>query len=370
MPHIELLPHTGPGAIAPAPGWAYVPDTGYDPSKAAINPTARKRTAAHAHTAAAAAAAAAVAAGSGGYSGGGGTDHLSARQQSQLAKRLAELDRDNHKDVALPTGRGSASASSGAGGVTPRERAGKKLTPAVRKILISGRTFAHWLADEEALAAQRQSSGGGASARSPPPPSSSVGSPALSGGGGGIGGTIVVAGGVSSGRVTKRGKASKRGSTAAAAAATTTATTTTTTTTTATATATAAAAAAAAAALASPSSTPNTPDTPAAPPGTSSTTTDNEPEPDTPLLARPAHLPLAPPSAHTLRTQLSLPALPYAAARAQPPATGAGPPPPRRRFCDICGYWGRVACLRCGAARVCGLECKRAHDETACLRFG
>ncbi|GME35861.1 putative hit finger domain protein [Neofusicoccum parvum] len=121
MPHIEVIPITS--GAAPAPGWAYVPDTGYDPSKAAINPTGRKRTA---------------------RQDVGGTHDLSARQQTQLHKRIAELDRDNQKDVALPT-------KAKEGGAAPREKAGRKMTPAVRKILQSGRTFAHWLADEEAL---------------------------------------------------------------------------------------------------------------------------------------------------------------------------------------------------------------------------
>ncbi len=61
---------------------------------------------------------------------------------------------------------------------------------------------------------------------------------------------------------------------------------------------------------------------------------------------------------------LSAPALPYAAARSKPSALGHPP----RRFCEICGYWGKVRCLKCGA-RVCGLECKRTHDDHRCPRF-
>ncbi|KAF4306079.1 putative hit finger domain protein [Botryosphaeria dothidea] len=131
MPHIEVIPITS--GAAPAPGWAYVPDTGYDPSKAAINPTGRKRTA---------------------RQDVGGTHDLSARQQTALHKRVTELDRDNQKEITLP-------AKPKEGGSTPREKAGGKMTPAVRKILQSGRTFAHWLADEEALNAQRQAGGPG-----------------------------------------------------------------------------------------------------------------------------------------------------------------------------------------------------------------
>ncbi|KAB2580847.1 Hit finger domain [Lasiodiplodia theobromae] len=79
MPHIEVIPITS--GAAPAPGWAYVPDTGYDPSKVAINPSARKRTA---------------------RQNVGGAPDLTARQQTQLHKRIAELDQDNQKEVALP----------------------------------------------------------------------------------------------------------------------------------------------------------------------------------------------------------------------------------------------------------------------------
>lgn len=41
---------------------------------------------------------------------------------------------------------------------------------------------------------------------------------------------------------------------------------------------------------------------------------------------------------------------------------------PPRHFCEICGYWGLIKCMKCGA-RVCGLECKTTHDEGSCLKF-
>lgn len=56
--------------------------------------------------------------------------------------------------------------------------------------------------------------------------------------------------------------------------------------------------------------------------------------------------------------------LSYNAARAAPSTSTA----PRRQFCEICGYWGRVRCMKCGV-RVCGLECQRQHDETNCQKF-
>ena len=79
MPQIEILPNTG---AAPAPGWAYVPDTGYDPSKVAINPKDRKR----------------IAARPGGVPSG---NELSARQQTAIQRRLAELEKDNNSREAI-----------------------------------------------------------------------------------------------------------------------------------------------------------------------------------------------------------------------------------------------------------------------------
>lgn len=55
------------------------------------------------------------------------------------------------------------------------------------------------------------------------------------------------------------------------------------------------------------------------------------------------------------------PPLSYNAARARPPP----PERPKRHFCEICGYWGTVRCLKCGA-RTCGLQHKEEHDVT-CL---
>ncbi|KAK8156463.1 hypothetical protein BKA80DRAFT_208494 [Phyllosticta citrichinensis] len=285
MPHIEVIPFTT-GGPAPAPGWAYVPDIGYDPSKAAINPSGRKRTAAR-------------------QSQHQADADLPARQQTAILKRIAELDRDNQKDVALPQARGAG----GGGGFLKRERDGRKMTPAVRKILQSGRTFAHWLADEEALAAQRT---GVAPAGSGGPGSQSV-------------------------------------TATATAAATTT------------------------------ESAPATPsagvvDIPAPSGGAAQQTAiadleaagmQQEPTPvddDEPLLR--ATVPILP-SEQEVRALLAHPPLSYTAARAAPPAADG---PSRRLFCEICGYWGRVRCLRC-SARVCGLECKKAHDETSCLRM-
>jgi zinc finger HIT domain-containing protein 1 len=42
---------------------------------------------------------------------------------------------------------------------------------------------------------------------------------------------------------------------------------------------------------------------------------------------------------------------------------------PVRTFCEVCGYWGRVKCTRCGG-RVCALECLTVHQEDCFTRYG
>lgn len=70
------------------------------------------------------------------------------------------------------------------------------------------------------------------------------------------------------------------------------------------------------------------------------------------------------PSEEEMQALLSATPLPYNAARSDPPP----PHKPQRQFCEICGYLGSIKCLKCGA-RVCGLECKGAHDDGRCLKF-
>lgn len=42
---------------------------------------------------------------------------------------------------------------------------------------------------------------------------------------------------------------------------------------------------------------------------------------------------------------------------------------PVRVFCEVCGYWGRVRCTRCGG-KVCALECLGVHGEECFTRYG
>jgi zinc finger HIT domain-containing protein 1 len=66
-----------------------------------------------------------------------------------------------------------------------------------------------------------------------------------------------------------------------------------------------------------------------------------------------------------LEALLLAPPLSYATSHAAAPAQGG---PPQRQFCDNCGYWGKIKCLKCGA-RICGMECKDAHEATRCLKW-
>ena len=62
---------------------------------------------------------------------------------------------------------------------------------------------------------------------------------------------------------------------------------------------------------------------------------------------------------------LNAPPLTYNQARSAPLPPGAPPP---RRFCETCGYWGRVKCMKCGAM-TCSVACKDDHDQFKCLKM-
>jgi zinc finger HIT domain-containing protein 1 len=71
------------------------------------------------------------------------------------------------------------------------------------------------------------------------------------------------------------------------------------------------------------------------------------------------------PSQAELEALIYAPPLTYNQARSAPPPAGVPPP---RQFCEICGYWGRVKCMKCGNI-TCSVVCKDAHDEHKCLKF-
>lgn len=85
MPLIQELPPSKHDTKKP--GWAYVPDTGIDPSKAPIVPTGSRATGKRATR--------------GVNVGSGEGDQTSARQRARIAQHLASLERENHRDVQI-----------------------------------------------------------------------------------------------------------------------------------------------------------------------------------------------------------------------------------------------------------------------------
>lgn len=272
MPHVEVLPNSTGAA---APGWTYVVDTGYDPSKVAINPRNKKRAA----TA---------------PSGARGENDLSARQQTAMARRIAELDRDNdpRQTIALPG----------------RQNVPK--TQNARRIIQYQRQIKHWLDDEEAQLGQAIAAAGATTT------STSRGAAAAA---------------VVGGRA-----ATRRQSVFTASGPATPATVV-------------------------PAESAPRPST--KPPASLPRHAVLESDDDALLSVEDDMPPALDPT--ELEALLAAPPLSYAASHVGPPPAGAPPP---RRFCDNCGYWGSIRCGKCGA-RVCGLECKDAHEATRCLKW-
>lgn len=70
------------------------------------------------------------------------------------------------------------------------------------------------------------------------------------------------------------------------------------------------------------------------------------------------------PSDEELRQLLEHPPLTYYEARGKWEDTYA-----TRVFCEVCGYWGRVKCMKCGT-RICALDCLETHKEECVTRYG
>ena len=270
--HIDELPTT---QSRQAPGFAWVAVSGAqdDPSKN-WGTTNRKRARA---------------------SVGGQTDQqreaLSARQQREVERKIRDLNSDNSKDVVieLPKKQGTASAA----------KAGK--TTNTKKILASGKNFAHYLDDEEAEIARTGRREGEAEA--PPQPQRASKTPLA------------------------RRKMRKDSSMSS-----------------------------------SPTPSINSMGLPPLPRGVHSSTgdpmqVDNADEDDDEAFSMPSEA--------EIEALLSAPPLTYSQARSAPPPSSAPPP---RRFCETCGYWGRVRCMKCGTM-TCSVACKDVHDLDKCLKM-
>ncbi|KKK22468.1 hypothetical protein AOCH_006100 [Aspergillus ochraceoroseus] len=300
MYHVELIANTSTHVT---PGWTYVADRGFDPAKAAIAPNlGRKR----------------------GIRGPARTD-VSSRRTNAIVRHLAELDRENHKDVSIPIP------------VKPQKDAGKatrgKVTSNVRRILQSQKTFRNYLDDEEAALAQA------AAAPTPAqrPSISKVTKPSS------LRRSSTPATATTPGLEPSRSKkeplsrkisAGRAGSSAA------------------------------------PPTKAEKQD------GKDDEKQEQEQEQeqeqsetqlikskhDTDPLLR-SYIPSAP-SERIMQALLAEPPLTYNASRAGPPGTGRAP----RHFCCMCGYWGKIRCKNCHQ-RTCGLDCYKIHEDSRCGAF-
>ncbi|KAK3073811.1 hypothetical protein LTR53_004277 [Teratosphaeriaceae sp. CCFEE 6253] len=257
-PHIEELP-TAQSRQSAGFAWVAVSGAGEDPSKN-WGTSNRKRTRTTA---------------------GGQTEQqkeaLSARQQRETERKIRELNSDNSRDVVIEVSKKSGQ-SAGSGAV----KAGR--TTNTKKILASGKTFAHYLDDEEAEIARTGRREGDAEA------------PTLAQ------------------RASKtplhRRKPTREDSSMSGSPA--------------------------------PSATPMPPpplSTRQAPDVDDEAMDEGDLEDD-----KDGAMPRLPSEAE-MQALLDAPPLTYNEARAGPPPASLPPP---RRFCETCGYWGRAKCMKCG----------------------
>lgn len=349
MPLIEELPVTS--TIKASHGWAYVPDTG---PIVAQQPGTRDRKRAAVTSSKQAATA-------------------TAKQQKAIQVRLVSLSKENYKDgvtVPIPTRTGSSA----------REKAGRKMTNNVRRILTYQRGFAHYLADEEAnnpggihyqlpslatamgpppaptqsttdeAKTQRNSSRdegrrrtGASRAQSTTNESSAPGTPTPS--------SATQTKGRKRGRPSLRAKAEAEEAVA-------------------------------------PATTEEQEDTHVKPEdsdivmidagpaiSTEKSAADAEkvsPQPDyppewdnDPLLSTTADNVPRMPSERIMQLLISEPPLTYNAARATPLDPDKQRPP--RHFCGVCGYWGKVKCRKCEDWSCGIMECWKAHEAVCAM---
>ncbi|KAJ6128958.1 hypothetical protein N7471_010175 [Penicillium samsonianum] len=287
MFRVELISDTSTAT----PGWSYAPARGFDPTQAMAPTLGRKR----------------------GIRDAGKGGDISSRQANAIARHIAELDRENQRDVAIPAPVKQA-REAGARGTRA------KTTSNVRRILQSQKTFRNHLDDEEA---------------------------AISSGSGGVAG-MQGAGGASiiAAKGSKAAAAVRRSATPASTAG-----------------------------VKRPSAamagTTTGASTPAQDTTDAETDVDDE-QPRKPKLIKseydndPLLRSYAPPvpSDRLMQKLLAEPPLSYNASRAKPLALGR----PGRHFCCMCGYWGKIRCKSCHL-RTCSLDCYKVHEDSRCGAF-
>lgn len=361
-----------------APGWAYVPDTAASsvPSQSVsavhLHVNRNKRAARQANSA-----------GGGGGSAAQLHNDVSARHDAKLQKEIEQLQRDSfggggardhhHHHAAQATGPGGGGGGGGGG----RDKDGKIRghTPNVRKILASQKTFANHLDDFDAWRKTQAEGGGGGSggggaagsagqsAAGTPVPSAMVGAGNKRAATGGGGGPAQKRGaGASSSRARTAASSSKNDKKSATPAPATDADVSMAdappeVTQPEASTATVAAAAAPA------EQQQQQPDSEILTPFTRFTPPPHPGDAD-PLLE--TWLPPLP-TDDELRALIGAPPLSYHQARGR--WTEDDRRYPARSFCEVCGYWGRVRCIKCGT-RVCALDCLDVHREECITRYG
>lgn len=298
MFRVELLPDSRSAA---QPGWTYVADRGHAPAKSTTAPTSRKRGIQSARS-----------------------GDISSRRANAIARHIAELDRENQRDVHIPV---PVKQAKEAGARNSRA----KTTSNVRRVLQSQKTFANHLDDEEAAIAL------------------------------GTGTGLVQGLGNKAAAAAAAQAKGKQAVTAAARRSSTPAVTSSST-----------AARRKRASVMDPAvSTPTTP-APSTPETTDAAAdTDGDSDRKQKLLKTehdndPLLRSYAPsvPSDRIMQQLLAEPPLSYNASR-------VGPPPstrPPRAFCCMCGYWGKIRCKSCHQ-RTCGLDCYRVHEDSRCGAF-
>jgi zinc finger HIT domain-containing protein 1 len=235
---------------------------------------------------------------------------ISSRQANAIARHIAELDRENQREVNIPVPVRQAKEAGARG-----TRA--KTTSAVRRILQSQKTFRNHLDDEEAAIA-------------------------LGTGGGGA---------MQNTGANLAAKGAKAAATAAARRSSTPASTAGRKRPSAAVTATA---------VSTPAETTD-----------AETDADEESE-RKPKLVKSEHDndPLlrswAPPmpSDGLMQRLLAEPPLSYNASRVKPSSSAR----PGRNFCCMCGYWGKIRCKSCHL-RTCSLDCYKVHEDSRCGAF-
>lgn len=318
-----------------APGWAYVPDTGTSsgPSQSVsavhLHVNRNKRAARQSNAAVA----------------GSSAQHhndISARHDAKLHKEIEQLQRDSLTTVQIPIPSGG------------RDKDGKIRghTPNVRKILASQKTFANHLDDFEAWSRTGEGAAGGggggtnlsSAAGTPAPPAVAAGTGRRAA----SGAAASKKGGASSSSTLKSRSGSHKKKAATPVAMADADVTMTD---------------APAAEDAQDDGAPAETESKLLRPFTNFTAVKHA-EDSNPLLE--SWLPPLP-TDQELRDLIKAPPLNFNQARGSWEDDDSRYPP--RSFCEVCGYWGRVRCMKCGT-RVCALDCLDIHREDCLTRYG